>query len=174
MSGIRIQFRTVAFGQVAYKPLLSGEPVFDPVTQRFGIGIGGVNPIWYPKGTVEGNLQFDTDTGLVSSDGTYALKFTTNNVSWQVSGSEVLATRGSTGVALKNRLVMLNSSGADVVTIGYGHLVAIFAMLTNIKALLRKIVAGTATLSDVNALLTPDPSYNLPNLDPSFPEAPAL
>jgi hypothetical protein len=152
---------------------LPGEPVFDPATKRFGVGIGSNQAVWFPKATTDGNLQFDEGQGLVSTDGAYSLKFTATGLSWKVNNIEVFSVR-DTGVVLRGGLMMRSAAGADTVIVGYAHWVAIMAMLWNIKALLRKIVAGTATTADINALFNAPNSLNLTTLDPAFPEAPTL
>lgn len=174
MEGKRIQFRSVAFNTNSFTPILPGEPVFDPSTKRFGIGTGGFAAAWYPIATKSGDLQFDVEQGLVSADGQFALKFTARGIVWRVNNNDVLAIRNTQGIAIKTGMIMRNDSGADVVVVGWAHYVAMFALITNIKALLRKFLASTAVSADVDALLTPGNSYNLPNLDPSFPEASSL
>lgn len=174
MNGVRFTFRYLGFGANGFIPVMPGEPVFDPNSKRFGIGIGGYAAVWYPKATTEGNLQFDTDQGLVSSDGVYSIKFTASGIKWNVNGDDVLSTRGADGIAVRTGIIMRNGAGADVVTIGYGHYVAIMALLMNLKALLRKFVANTATTGDVDALLTLGNSINPATLDPAFPESTLL
>lgn len=174
MLGARLILKTLAYGTNNYVPIIPGEPVFDPASKRFGIGIGGYNVVWYPKATPTGDMQFDEGQGLVNQDGSYALRFKQNGIAWNVGGQTVLETLGSNGIAVQQAIMMRNAAGADVVIMGYGHYVAFMTMLFKLKALLRKIVAGTATTGDVNALFTPDPNINLAGLDPAFPEGPAL
>jgi hypothetical protein len=174
MQGVRIQLRQLAFGTQSFTPILPGEPVFDPSTKRFGIGVGGDKAVWYPKATSQGNLEFEPDQGLVSADGNVTLKFTQTGLQWKVGGVEVFATRGSDGVAVKSGVMLRNVAGADAVLIGYAHWVAIMTLMWNIKALLRKFVANTATNADVDALLTPLVGLNLTTLDPAFPERNSL
>jgi hypothetical protein len=173
MQGVRIQSRQLGFGSTGFTPVLPGEPVFDPANKRFGVGIGANKAVWFPKATTEGDLEFDNDTGLVSSDGNYSLKFTTSGISWKVGASEIFAVHNS-GVMIRGGLMMRNAAGSDTVVIGYAHWVAIMSLLWNIKALLRKIVANTATIGDINALFNAPISLNLTTLDPAFPEAPTL
>lgn len=174
MNGVRIVFRYLAFQASGYTPILPGEPVFDPVQKRMGVGIGGQKAVWFPRCTTDGNLEIDEGQGLVSSDGQYSLKFTATGLSWKVGNNEVFATRDDKGIAVRSAILMRNAAGADVVQMGYGHYMALIAMLRNLKALLRKLVAGTATNADIDALLTPDNSLDLTTLDPAFPEASTL
>lgn len=174
MQGVRIQLRQLGFGEAGYTPIAPGEPVFDPSTKRFGIGVGSNKAVWYPKATYDGWLEFDADTGLSSSDGQYKIKFTASGISWLVNNVETFATRGSSGVMARGAVMMRNAAGVDVVQVGYGHWIAIMALLWNIKALLRKIVNNTAIAADVDALLTVPNGLTLTTLDPSFPEKNAL
>lgn len=174
MEGTRIILKNLSYSGQSAMPILPGEPVFDPVSMRLGIGIGGYKPVWYPKATFDGNMQFDDGQGLTNADGSYELKFTPTGVTWNVGGQPVISTLGSDGIAVQQATMLRNNAGADVVIVGYGHYKALVTMLFRIKALLRKIVAGTATNSDVNALFTQDITLDLTNLDPAFPEGPSL
>ena len=170
----RITFKYLAYGAAGYIPIRPGEPVFDPSTRRLGIGVGGSEVIWFPKATPNGNLEFDPGQGLISADNQFELKFTQTGMKWKVSGTEVLSTRGSQGIAVQSAIMMRNEAGADVVLVGYGHYMALLNMLMRLKALLRKFVAGTATSGDVDALLTPLAGVDLKTLNPAFPESSAL
>lgn len=174
MQGVRIQLRYLGFGQSGYVPVLPGEPVYDTVSKRMGIGIGGHKAVWFPRPTESGELEFDEGQGLTNADGSLTMKFTATGVSWRFGNNEIFATRGNSGVAIRSAVLMRNEAGADAVLVGFGHYMALIALLRNLKALLRKIVNGTATNGDINALLTPDPTLDLNSLDPSFPEAPSL
>lgn len=173
MQGVRIQSRQLGFGSIGFLPVLPGEPVFDPANKRFGVGIGSNKAIWFPKATPEGDLEFDAGQGLVSSDGTVSLKFNTNRLTWTVGSVDVLDI-DSNGWKVRGSLMMRNAAGTDTVLVGYAHWVAIMALLFNIKALLRKIVAGTVTPTDINDLFIPPGAVNLTTLDPTFPEANTL
>lgn len=174
MQGVRITPRFLSFKATGYLPVMPGEPVFDPVSKRLGYGIGANVAVWFPRGTETGDLQIDEGQGLISYDGNLALKFTATGLSWKVGDNEIFATRDDEGVAIRSAIVLRNAAGADVVQMGYGHYKALVTMLFKLKALLRAIILGTATSSDVDELLVPDSELDLTQLDPAFPEASSL
>lgn len=174
MQGVRIQLRYLGFGSTGFLPVLPGEPVFDPVSKRLGVGIGGHKAAWFPRPTESGELEFDTGQGLINYDGSLSIKFNTTGISWRFGNNEILATRGNDGIAVRSAMLMRNEAGVDTVLIGFGHYMALIAMLRNLKALLREIIAGTATNGDIDALLNPDVDLDLTKLNPAFPEASSL
>lgn len=174
MQGVRIKLRYLGFGNSGFVPVLAGEPVYDTVSRRLGIGIGAQKAVWFPRPTSSGELEFDEGQGLTNSDGSLSMKFTASGMSWRFGNNEVLATRGDDGIAVQSAILMRNEAGADTVLIGFGHYMALIAMLRKLKALLRKIIAGTATNADIDALLVPEVDLNLTTLDPAFPEASSL
>lgn len=173
MQGIRIQLRYLGFGSSGYLPVLPGEPVFDPTSRRIGVGIGGLSAIWFPRATSDGNLEFDTGQGLKDTDGNYFLKFKATGIEWSVNNEVILETIDD-GIAVRSSVMMRNEAGANVVVMGYGHYMALMAMLFNLKSLLRDILDDTAVEADIDALFTPSESIDLTTLAPAFPEAPSL